>query len=369
MKRAAIIITLFLTVLLFGACDDPGSGGQKDSASEPTVDVDEYELAYITDGGSIDDHGVNQAVWQGLERYATDNQLTYTFYQPKNAEHDTFVDTIDKAIVQGAKVIVCLGPALDSAVYQAQSIYPSIQFILFDGEPHSADYQTYSIEDNVYAAYFAEEELAFLAGYSVVKDGYTQLGYIGGLAIEANIDSGYGFIAGAKYAALEDNISGINIDYHYAGAVQNGEDVKTIASLWYNAGTEIIFTSGGKVQDNLVELADPNGFLVIGCDTDQSYQSQVVVTSAIKKYSSVVYNSLSLYYNNNLSSGEIDELGTVEDGVALTMDTSKFEIFSEQAYEEIYIKMVLGEITVPNHDDADNAQKLANNKVKVVITD
>ena len=50
---------------------------------------------------------------------------------------------------------------------------------------------------------FQEDEPGFLAGYAAVKDGYTKLGFLGGMAVPAVIRYGYGFAEGADYAAKE----------------------------------------------------------------------------------------------------------------------------------------------------------------------
>ena len=47
-----------------------------------TVHADEgYELALITDVGTIDDKSFNQGSWEGLEAYAKDNNLTCKILQ------------------------------------------------------------------------------------------------------------------------------------------------------------------------------------------------------------------------------------------------------------------------------------------------
>ena len=43
---------------------------------------------------------------------------------------------------------------------------------------------------------FQEDQAGFLAGYAVVKDGYTKLGFMGGMAVPAVIRFGYGFCPG-----------------------------------------------------------------------------------------------------------------------------------------------------------------------------
>ena len=146
-------------------------------------------------------------------------------------------------------------------------------FIILDGEPHTADYKTYTIEDNVYSIYFAEQEAGFLAGYAAVKNGFTKLGFIGGMALPAMTRFGYGYVYGAEYAAQEMGITGIEISYHYTGGAMATSDIQTLASLWYNAGTEIIFCCDPIASEGVFAAAEPLGAYVIGVDIDQSSES------------------------------------------------------------------------------------------------
>ncbi len=47
------------------------------------------------------------------------------------------------------------------------------------------------------------KKLGYLAGYAAVKDGYTKLGFMGGMAVPAVVRFGYGFVQGAEMAATE----------------------------------------------------------------------------------------------------------------------------------------------------------------------
>ena len=46
------------------------------------VPANAAEIALVTDVGTIDDESFNQACWQGVEAYATANNLSYQYYQP-----------------------------------------------------------------------------------------------------------------------------------------------------------------------------------------------------------------------------------------------------------------------------------------------
>ena len=109
------------------------------------------EIALVTDVGTIDDESFNQACWEGVKAYAEANGKTYQYYQPGADSTDERLNSIDLAVSEGAKVVVCPGYL------------------------------------------FGEEQAGYLAGYAVVKDGYTKLGFLGGMAVPAVQRYGYGF--------------------------------------------------------------------------------------------------------------------------------------------------------------------------------
>ncbi len=71
------------------------------------------EIALVTDVGTIDDESFNQACWEGVKAYAEANGKTYQYYQPGADSTDERLNSIDQAVSEGAKVIVC--PATCSA--------------------------------------------------------------------------------------------------------------------------------------------------------------------------------------------------------------------------------------------------------------
>ena len=86
---------------------------------------------------------------------------------------------------------------------------------------------------------FAEEQAGFLAGYAAVKDDYTKLGFLGGMAVPAVVRFGYGFVQGAETAAKEMNIAQIDMKYHYTGGFDATPEAQALAASWYQGGTEV----------------------------------------------------------------------------------------------------------------------------------
>ena len=371
MKKFILALFALASMIFMVACaaDQQDSAPPEDTTNESQQPVEQstYELALITDSGTIDDNAYNQKAWEGMKKYADENEISYTYYQPIEASDTAYLNSIAEAVANGAKLIVCPGYLFDSAVYTAQYQYPDTMFIILDGEPHTADYKTYTIEDNVYSIYFAEQEAGFLAGYAAVKNGFTKLGFIGGMALPAMTRFGYGYVYGAEYAAQEMEITGIEISYHYTGGAMATSDIQTLASLWYNAGTEIIFCCDPIASEGVFAAAEPLGAYVIGVDIDQSSESNTVVISAVKNLTAATYSAIESYYNDEFPAGEIVRLQVANDGVALTMESSKLNSFTQEDYNSIYNRLASGEITVPVDTDYTSAAEMSNSAVTVTV--
>lgn len=319
-----------------------------------------YELALVTDLGTIDDKSFNQGAWEGMTKYAEENNITYKYYQPQEGTTDSYLETIGLAVEGGAKLIVCPGFLFEEPVYLAQDEYADITFILLDGEPHSGDYSEYRTNDNVMPILFQEDEAGFLAGYAAVKDGYTKLGFMGGMAVPAVIRYGYGFIEGAEYAAAEMGIDGIQVMYNYTGQFAATPEAQSMAASWYQNGTEVVFGCGGAVGNSVMAAAQEKGAKVIGVDVDQSFESDTVITSAMKMLANSVYDGVKAFYDGSFPGGKTTVFTAENAGVGLPMETSEFSTFTQEDYDGIMDKLIKGEITLtqPSADNNDPTKDL-----------
>lgn len=133
-KLLALALAVVLALSVFAGC---AAGGKK------------AELALITDIGTIDDKSFNQGAWEGLVKYAEEKGISHQYYQPTEKSTTAYLESIDQAVKNGAKVIVTPGFLFEEPVYIAQDQYPDVTFILIDGNPHDADYN-YKTADNAH---------------------------------------------------------------------------------------------------------------------------------------------------------------------------------------------------------------------------
>ena len=324
-----------------------------------------YELALITDIGTIDDKSFTQGSWEGLKKYAEEKGITYKYYKPAGKDTDSKIDSIYLAISSGAKLIVTPGYLFEPAIYKVQDTHPEINFVLLDGTPQDGTYTDFRIEKNVYAVLYAEEEAGFLAGYGVVKEGYTNLGVMGGMAEPSVIRFGYGFVQGADYAAKELGVKNIKIDYTYIGGYEPTPEVQTKASSWFIKGVQVIFAPAGGAGNSVMSAAEQNKGYVVGVDVDQSVESPTVITSAMKMIGESVYNAIDEFYKGNFPGGKIAVLDAKVHGIGLPMETSKFKNFTKEDYDNIYKKLIDGSVEILKDTDAKDVSQLPLDNVKV----
>ncbi|EKV57316.1 basic membrane lipoprotein [Brachyspira hampsonii 30446] len=346
MKKFFSLIIIIISFIFIASCSKNTVSGK-------------YEIALITEG-TIDDKAFNQGAWEGLTQYAKENGKTYKYYQPAQKTTEGYIDSIDLAVSAGAQLIITPNYLFETAIYKSQDNHPDVSFVILDGVPQDGTYTDFRIEKNVYSVLYAEEQAGFLAGYAIVKEGYTNLGVIGGMAIPPVIRFGYGFVQGANYAADEMNmpIGSIKINYTYIGNFNAAPENQTLATSWYQSGVQVIFAAAGAAGNSVMSAAEQNNGLVIGVDVDQSFESPTVITSAIKLIRESVYNAVDSFYNGKFPGGQSVILDAKVKGIGLPMAASKFQKFTQNDYDTIYNPLSNGSIKILKDTDAKTVEDL-----------
>ena len=326
MKRLFTLLAALVLVFTVAACGAEEEG---------------FAIAMITDAGDIDDESFNQGTWEGIVGYAEANDITHKYYRPAEVSDEAYLETIDLAVEGGAEIIVTPGFLFEVAIYNAQTKYPDINFVLIDGVPHAGDYATYNIESNTQSILFDEHESGFLAGYAAVAEGYTNLGFMGGIAVPAVVRFGVGFVAGAHTAADE---LGVTITFpenrfEYLGNFDASDENKVKALAWFEEGTEVIFAAAGGAGTSVMSAAEDVGATAIGVDVDQGYISDTVLTSAMKDLGTAVETALVDHFEGTFTGGDTLQMNAANDGVALPMETSRFENFTQTDYDTLYARI------------------------------
>ena len=350
MKKVFLFLaTLFMVLCVVGCKQpEPEKDGFDYDAIPDTMEADSYQIAFVTDIGQLKDKSFNQGTWEGVKRFASENNKSYKYYQPANANNATDDDRYDAmkaAVDSGAEIVVCAGFMQEPALARIAAEHPEVKFVFVDGWNFGAE--------NVTAIIFQEEQAGYLAGYGAVKDGFTKVGFSGGGGgtNPACQRFGYGYIQGANDAAKELGITvSMKYSWLYGSTFSASTELQTMLEGWYTTGTEVVFACGGSMCTSAFAAASANAGKVIGVDVDQAAESPTVITSAMKGLREGTIYALEKFYAGawaEISDKSIN-LGANDNAVGLPTEEASwgFKKFTVEEYNALYEKLQKGEITV-----------------------
>ena len=369
MNMKKLVALLLALVMVFALCacgsKDAQDTDKKDDGNKTAMKADDipdemtssdgkYQIAFVTDVGSLKDKSFNQGSYDGVKLYANANSKSYKYYQPANgdkATDDDRYDAMKAAVDNGAEVVVAVGFLQGAALEKAAKEFTDTKFVFIDGSPIDG-------VTNLAAISFREEQCGYLAGYAAVMDGYTKLGFCGGGggANAACNRYGYGYVQGAEAAAA---VKGVNVEMNYSwlygSSFSASSELQTMAAGWYQNGTEVIFACGGPMFDSISAAASAEDAKVIGVDVDQSSQSPTVITSAMKGIGEAAQQALKAAETEdswkafNGDGTQTIVLGAAEGAVGLPTATWSLS-WPVSEYEAMFADIVAGKLTI---DDAD----------------
>lgn len=346
------------------ASSSSAAGATSSATAEEAAASEITGIAQVCDVGTIDDESFNQGCWEAVEAFGEANGLNYEYYLPSDDNDEERQTLIRNAINDGANTVVCVGYLYGPALAWASEEYPDVNFIGVDMT--AADIGTETIPENVYCITYKEEQAGYLAGYAAVKDGFTELGFLGGMAVPAVIRYGYGFVQGADAAAQEMGAN-IHINYWYGGAFSGDANITAKMESWYSGGTQVVFACGGGIYTSAVEAAVKYDGKVIGVDVDQNYIGEQdvesgkysynpFVTSAMKGLNEGVTDALDHVMNGTWSNiAGTNGVYGLQEGDYVGLPTAEgswnFSTFTVEEYEAVKEQIRSGEIVVDDSSD------------------
>lgn len=356
-KIISVILVVSLMLALTACGDSEGS--------------DKLKVGMVTDSGTIDDKSFNQGTWEGIKKYAEDNKTIEAKYQqPSNEGKADYLASIANLVENGHKVIVTPGYKFEPAIYEAQSLYPEVKFILIDGVPNDGDWKNgpnYRTDENVAAVFFAEHEAGFLAGIAAAASTKTgKLGFIGGMEIPPVQKYGWGYKAGVKYSNDNFGTSAEVIDYVYQGSFTDSAAGQQLASGMYSKGIDIIFHAAGGVgvgvfSEAIERASKGEEVFVVGVDSDQ-YETgkigtaedakSVALTSAVKGMGSMTYRIIDDIINDKFVGGKSYRFTLKDGGVGIPENNPNLSEETVGKIEQAKKAVIDGNFVVPETQEA-----------------
>ena len=333
---------------------DSAAVSADDIPDEMTSADGKYQVAFVTDVGTLKDKSFNQGTYDGVKLYANANGKSYKYYQPANGSNATDNDRIDAATLaceNGAEVVVAAGFLQENALRAAATKYPDVHFIFIDGYPVTEKQGEGEVLKNVAGISFDEQQSGYLAGYAAVMEGYTKLGFTGGGGgtNPACVRFGYGFVQGADAAAAAKGVKvDMNYSWLYGSSFSASNELQTMATGWYTNGTEVIFCCGGGMFSSVAAAAGAEDGKVIGVDVDQSFESSSVITSAMKGLADATQWAIGQHYAGSWDAigGTSTSLGAKDNAVGLPTATWSLQNWTVDDYNALLADIAAGKVEI-----------------------
>ena len=369
MKKIAIVMcTIALAAFSFVSCSKKNAPAKASAgkAAEPAM-----KIAMVTDYGDITDQSFNQTTYQACKEYAEAAKLDFKYYKPSGDSTEARVSSINAAIQDGYNVVVLPGYAFAEAIVKTVDDNDDVYFIGLDvsefdlvSSAEAMGKANWKLPSNAFCAVYAEEIPGFFAGYAAVKEGFTHLGFLGGMAVPAVIRYGYGFVQGCNQAAVEmGKADKVTVEYVYGGQFFGDQAITAAMDGWYQQRkVEVVFACGGGIWTSACEAAAKTSGKVIGVDVDQAalinnYGAGMCVTSAMKGLGATVKATLKSIQDKsfaNVYAGKISNLGLVSDTdldanfVALPTATWSMKNFTVDQYKQMVKDVYAKKISISN---------------------
>jgi basic membrane protein A len=335
MKRSLALLGV-LVLLVAAGC---GGSGKKSSANTTTAATggSKIKVGLVTDIGGLNDRGFNHLSFVGLKRAESELGLQQRVYQAKSTQE--YVPNLSTFARQGYDLTIGVGFTEATAIDTVATNFPNSKFAIVDvdqtEEPHKPA--------NLLGLLFKEQETGYLVGYLAGleekrRPGKDVIGSVGGQK-QPPVDRFIaGYQAGAK--AADPGIVTLN---NYSEDFSDQAKCKQIALNQIEQGAGVIFQVAGGCGLGALDAAKEKGLWGIGVDADQSFLGPHILTSAVKRVDTAVFDAIKLVVDGKFKGGNIT-FGLNDNGVAVGRISSKVPKSEVAKVMQIRADIIAGKI-------------------------
>jgi basic membrane protein A len=257
----------------------------------------------VTDTGGIDDHGLNQGAWEGLQAGVADETIQHTAFIETMDRRD-YLSNIGFFAQRDYDLVITVGAGGRDDTARAAAAYPEIRFLALDQD------QTLAPE-NLQAIVFPEDQMGFLAGAAAAL--LTRTGVVAAVCESSDIDSMWRYCQGFRRGAehIDPHINAV-ASYREGGSATllfaDAAWGEAAAREAIQAGADVIFGAGGGTGQGALRAAAEAGVYAIGAEQDQWYAlpevRPVLVTSVYPDGAAAVYDGALRVVSGDAGAGE-----------------------------------------------------------------
>jgi basic membrane protein A and related proteins len=335
MRRSLVLLGVVALVVA-------GCGGGSSSSSNTTTSGGKpgsgKKVGLVTDIGGLNDRGFNHLSYVGLQRAQRELGVQTTVYQAKSTQD--YVPNLSTFARQGSDLTIGVGFTEATAIDTAATNFPKSNFAIVDvdqtTEPHKPK--------NLLGLLFKEQETGYLVGYLAGleekrKPGPDVIGSVGGQK-QPPVDRFIaGYQAGAK--AADPGITTLN---GYSQDFSDQAKCKQVALNQIEQGAGVIFQVAGGCGLGALDAAKEKHVWGIGVDADQSFLGPHILTSAVKRVDTAVYDAIKLVVDGKFKGGNI-VFGLKDNGVGIGKISPKVPPDEVAKINQIRADIISGKIT------------------------
>ena len=307
MNRSLALLGV-LVLLVAAGC----GGGKKSSANTTTATTggSKLKIGLVTDIGGLNDRGFNHLSYLGLLRAQRELGVDQRVYQAKSTQE--YVPNLSTFARQSYDLTIGVGFTEATAIDTVATNFPNSKFAIVDvdqtEEPHKPA--------NLLGLLFKEQETGYLVGYLAGleekrRPGKDVIGSVGGQK-QPPVDRFIaGYQAGAK--AADPGIVTLN---NYSEDFSDQAKCKQIALNQIEQGAGAIFQVAGGCGLGALDAAKEKGVWGIGVDADQLFLGPHMLTSAVKRVDTAVFDAIKLVVDRKFNGGNIT-FGLKDNGVGI----------------------------------------------------
>jgi basic membrane protein A and related proteins len=336
MKRSLVLLAL-LGVLVAGC-----GGSSKSSSGTTTSQAGGKagagkKIGLVTDIGGLNDRGFNHLSYVGLLRGQNELGISQQVFQAKSTQD--YVPNLSTFARQGYNLTIGVGFTEAQAIDQAATSFPNSNFAIVDvdqtEEPHKPK--------NLLGLLFKEQETGYLVGYLAAleakrKPGPDVIGSVGGQK-QPPVDR---FIAGYQAGAKAAD-PGIKLLNGYSQDFSDQAKCKQIALNQIEQGASAVFQVAGGCGLGALDAAKEKNVWGIGVDADQSFLGPHILTSAVKRVDTAVFDAIKLVVDGKFKGGNIT-FGLKDNGVGIGKISPKVPQSDVAKINQIRADIISGKI-------------------------
>jgi basic membrane protein A len=336
-----------LALAVSGALVGGLAGGLAVASGAQTSAASPLKVGLVTDIGGLNDRSFNFLANKGLQQAAKTLGIKATVLQSSSAAD--YIPNITRLAAQGNQLIITNGFLMGAATGQMAKKFPNVKFAIID---LSASDKSIGGASNVRGLIFKEQEPGYLAGYLAGLfektkgprlNGKQTIGSVGGQKIPPVDHYIAGFQAGAK--AADPGIKTLN---GYSQDFVAPAKCKEQALAQISQGSDIEFQVAGQCGLGTLSAAQDKKVWGIGVDADQAYLGPQILTSAMKRVDTSVFDTIRDTKAGKFTGGKDVIFDLKNKGVALGKISPLVPKSIVAKVRVAQAKIIAGRIKIPN---------------------